>query len=323
MANKAFGSVRAVANGDVPWLPALIERARSVDGQPPFSDGSLVELATGQRTVLAIAESAIALVALPEAEFVVTPDARRRGLGTAMLEALIEQSDSHRASDSGSGSGDGALLVWSHGDHPGARALAASHGFTAVRTLLHLRADGADSDAGAGSGSDNDSGSDNGSDSGSGSTRPPLPAATINSFRPGVDDAEWLALNALVFAEHPEQGSLTQTDLDVILAEPWFEADDFLLLRDSASILIGYCWLKVEGSDGEFYVVGVHPDRHSQGLGRVLVEAGLKRLRGRGIRSAHLYVEAENLAAVHLYRSYGFVDDTIDVQYARTLPAHR
>jgi mycothiol synthase len=37
----------------------------------------------------------------------------------------------------------------------------------------------------------------------------------------------------------------------------------------------------------------------------------------RGIRSAHLYVEAENIAAVHLYRSYGFVDDTIDVQYVK------
>jgi mycothiol synthase len=304
MAKNDAGSVRAIAGGNVPWLASLIERARIVDHQPPFSDGSLVELATGERTVLVIDEVAIALVALPEAEFVVDPDARRHGLGTALLDALIEQSESH---------GDGTLLVWSHGDHPGARALAASHGFAAVRTLLHLRADVSEAGAGTGTGS--------GGGTGTGTAPAFASSATISSFRPGVDDTEWLALNALVFADHPEQGGVTQRDLDVILTEPWFRSDDFLLLRDTAGTLIGYCWLKVE-TDGEFYVVGVHPNSAGRGLGRVLVEAGLERLQARGIRSAHLYVEAENFAAVHLYRSYGFVDDTIDVQYARTLPTH-
>jgi mycothiol synthase len=309
MAKNDAGSVRVVAGGDVPWLPRVIERSRMVDGQPPFSDGSLVELATGARTFFAIDESAIALVtfaAVAEAEFVVDPDARRHGLGTAILEALIAQSESQSG---------GTLLVWAHGDHPGARALAASHGFEAVRTLLHLRAEVADTASAPGS-----------------APEAARNTETISSFRPGTDDAEWLVLNALVFAEHPEQGGVTQTDLDVILTEPWFEADDFLLLRSGDGTLIGYCWLKVEtdgdsdnengnsngNGNGEFYVVGVHPNNAGQGLGRVLVEAGLERLRARGIRSAHLYVEAENLAAVHLYRSYGFVDDTIDVQYART-----
>lgn len=307
MAKNDAGSVRTAVGGGLPWLPSLIQRARIVDGQPPFSDGSLVELATGARTVLTIGEIAIALVALPEAEFVVDPEARRHGLGTALLEALIGQSESR---------GDDALIVWSHGDHPGARALAASHGFAAVRTLLHLRADVSDSS------------------SGSGSAPPSTASAAISSFHPGTDDAEWLALNAVVFADHPEQGGVSQADLDVLFGEPWFNADDFLLLRAGDGTLIGYSWLKIEtgaeGSDnssgsstvgdGEFYVVGVHPDHHSQGLGRVLIQAGLERLRACGIRSAHLYVEAENLAAVHLYRSYGFVDDTIDVQYARTTP---
>ena len=290
------GAVRAVASTDLTWLPNLIERARTIDGQPPFSDGSLVELATGARTALAIDERAIALVAWPEAEFVVNPDARRQGLGTAILEALIEQSDAN---------GTGSLLIWSHGDHPGARALAATYGFTAVRTLLHLRADVADS----------------GTVADAGSAPSPHGSTTLTAFRPGVDDTDWLELNALVFAEHPEQGAVSQADLEVISAEPWFLADDFLLLRAGDGSLIGYCWLKIEGSGakstGEFYVVGVHPNSAGQGLGRVLVEAALARLRVRGIRSGHLYVEADNLAAVHLYRSYGFVDDTIDVQYLR------
>jgi len=309
-----------LASGDVAWLPDLIERARIADGQPPFSDGSLVELATGKRTVLAIDERAIALVALPEAEFVVDPDARGQGLGSALLEALIAQGKakadrSRERPGDGNGNGNGALLVWSHGDHPGARAMAAKYGFSAVRTLLHLRADIAGSRSAAESGTARDTGA--GTGTGTAPSSGAQPSATISSFRPGVDDTEWLELNALVFAEHPEQGRVTQSDLAVSFAEPWFVTDDFLLLRSGDGALIGYCWLKIENGEGEFYVVGVHPNSAGQGLGRVLVEAGLARMLARGIRSAHLYVEAENLAAVHLYRSYGFVDDTIDVQYVK------
>jgi mycothiol synthase len=99
------------------------------------------------------------------------------------------------------------------------------------------------------------------------------------------------------------------------MGEPWFDADDLLLLRDGDE-LIGYCWLKVEHGVGEFYVVGVSPDRQGEGLGRQLVRAGLARLAERGIRTASLYVEGDNAPALRLYRSFGFADHSIDVQYS-------
>ncbi|MBC7592006.1 MAG: GNAT family N-acetyltransferase, partial [Salinibacterium sp.] len=107
-------------------LRGIISRARASDGSPPFSDGALVELAQGTATLLWLEEAA-AVISEGSAEFVVDPDARRRGLGTRMLERLTS-----RAS--------GEMLFWAHGDHPGARALAASHGLVAVRELLHLDA---------------------------------------------------------------------------------------------------------------------------------------------------------------------------------------
>ena len=276
------------------WVAALAERARAVDGQPPFSDQALVDARRGERRVLAIGESAVALLASAtdgpaEAEFVVDPDARRLGHGTALVETLIAESA-------------GELLIWAHGDHPAARALAARFGFENVRTLLQLRAEVEVS------------------------TGTPLPepvegqvstrSTSKASFRPGIDDADWLALNARAFASHPEQGSVSQSDLTDLTREPWFDADDFLLLRDENDTLIGYCWLKVEDGIGEFYVVGVDPDRQGSGLGRRLVAAGLARLASRGIRTAALYVEADNEPAVRLYRSFGFTDHSIDIQYA-------
>ncbi|GAB2466664.1 mycothiol synthase [Conyzicola lurida] len=268
------------------WLDVLIQRATRADGQPPFSDGSLVELATGARQILAVGDVAAALVSSDEAEFVVDPDARRHGHGTQLLEALLERVPS-------------GLKVWAHGDHKAARALAASHGLEPVRELLQLRLQ---------------------------RVEPPqrvepveTPARNTGISTSSIrlpDDADaWLDLNARAFAHHPEQGRVTRADLDVLAAEPWFDAEDFLLMREGDE-LVGYCWLKVEHGIGEFYVVGVSPDRQGAGLGRHLVEAGLHRLAERGIRTASLYVEADNTAAVRLYRSFGFTDHAVDIQYA-------
>ena len=144
----------------------------------------------------------------------------------------------------------------------------------------------------------------------------PAVETPADTFRPGVDDAGWLKLNSRAFAFHPEQGSVSQSDLEELMREPWFDAEDFLVLRDGDA-LIGFCWLKVEAPVGEFYVVGVDPERQGEGLGRRLMDAGFARLSARGIRIAALYVESDNVAAVALYRSLGFSDHSVDIQYAR------
>lgn len=294
------------------FLRTLIAAATAEDGQPPFSDQSLVDHRSGARRLVTVAESrAVALVTTEpgdiEAELVVHPDARRRGFGERLLREVMAAAD-------------GTLLIWAHGDHPAARALAKRHGFEAVRELLQLRLTlpgPTTNDAPA-------SGDRAVGKLAEGSVHKPASTSSASTsetsgfkpFRPGVDDAAWLALNAHAFADHAEQGRLTPTDLDARLAEPWFTPDDFLLLWDGSE-LIGFCWLKVDGDLGEFYAVGVSPQRQGEGIGRMLVEAGLLRLAERGIRTSNLYVEADNEAAVRLYRSYGFANHTIDVQYRK------
>lgn len=270
----------ALSNPSIPeFLAALIERARAADGQPPFSDQSLVDLRSGAKQLIAIDDRAAAVVSAAEAEFVVSPDARGHGLGTRLLETIIARSESE-------------LRIWAHGDHPAARALAASHGLEPVRTLLQLRKPVAAVAA------------------------PPADSQpAIDTFRVGSDEAAWLRVNSRAFAFHPEQGSVSRADLDQLESEPWFEPQDFLVVRDGDEIA-GYCWLKIEDGIGEFYVVGVDPRRQGGGLGRQLMDAGFARLAARGIRSAALYVEADNAPALHLYRSLGFTDHSVDIQYA-------
>ena len=218
-----------------------------------------------------------------EIDLVISPEYRRRGFGRAAARELI-------------GTNANGLTAWAHGDHPGARALASELRFVAARTLLELRMPlpGGAEVASTGAGGE-----------------------SISAFRVGVDDAEWVALNALVFATHPEQGAITEADLAARQAESWFNADDFLILRDQDGRMIGYNWLKVEQPIGEIYVIGVHPEAAGHGLGRSLMQAGLQRLTEARCLTAALYVEADSLGPVHLYRTLGFVDHTVDVQYLR------
>ncbi|AND15875.1 mycothiol synthase [Rathayibacter tritici] len=265
-------------------LQHLIGRAAWFDHQPPFSDQTLVDARTGSRTLLvglrADVVVAAAILGQGELEFVVDPEWRGVGFGTATLEQVLA-------------SGRTGLLAWAHGDHPVARALAASHGFAAVRTLLHLELEPL------------------------AAPKVRVPEGVVLADARDLDPAEWVALNARVFAAHPEQGRLTEQDLAARRAEPWFDEGDFLLLRDADGSLIGYDWLKIEpgSTTGEIYVLGVAPEAAGRGLGRTLLSAGLARMLERGCTTADLYVEAENRSAVALYRSLGFTDASVDVQY--------
>lgn len=316
MTGSTSPSGPSFAPGMLEFLEGLIAAATLADGQPPFSDQSLVDIESGTRQLVVLAareEPAAAAIVLFgddsfEAEFVVDPLERHHGLGNRMMIEMLREAH-------------GTVRIWAHGDHPDARALARRYDFAPVRELLQLRANVPAEEVSTGSTSAN------GSTSGTGSTveavstgRVGSASGTIDRFRPGIDDAEWLAVNARAFATHPEQGKLSQADLDARIAEDWFDENDFLVLRDDTGAMMGFCWLKVESEEhegriGEFYAVGVHPKYQGLGLGRALVQAGLNRLAASGIRTASLYVEADNVAAVQLYRSFGFTDHSIDIQY--------
>jgi len=240
------------------------------------------------------------LVAGTAAEVVVHPRWRGLGIGRRLVQGAIEASP------------DGRLRLWAHGMHPAAQALAASLGFSEARRLEQWRRSLDDE-------------------------LPPveLPAGVLmRTFVPGQDEEAWLALNARAFADHPEQGAWTRHDLDVRLAESWFDPNGFLIAEEPGSQgvprMVAFHWTKVHGGAlpdpgsphphepiGEVYVVGVDPSRQRGGLGRALTLAGLHWLRAHGPNQAMLYVEGDNEAAKSVYRSLGFRHYDTDVMYFR------
>jgi mycothiol synthase len=140
--------------------------------------------------------------------------------------------------------------------------------------------------------------------------RDPNPSSfEVRAFVPGRDDAAWLDVNNRAFAWHPEQSGWTVETLRSKQAEPWFDADGFLVTELDGR-LAGFCWTKVHRDHdpvlGEIFVIAVDPDIHQRGLGRFLAVAGLDWLADQGITTAMLYVEADNAPARALYDSLGF-----------------
>jgi mycothiol synthase len=224
-------------------------------------------------------------VEAPSAEFVVHPGHRSHGHGEALAGALLAATGKR-------------LRVWAHGGHPAARHLARRLNLALFRELRQMRRP-LDPEL-------------------TGLPEPRLPdGVTVRTFVPGQDDADWLALNAAAFAHHPEQGGLTGSDLDDRVAEDWFDpAGFFLAFRGTTPV--GFHWTKVHAAEGlgEVYVVGVAPGEQGSGLGRALTAIGLRHLAAdRHLRTAMLYVDADNAAAVAVYERLGFTVHEVDLMY--------
>lgn len=284
----------------------LVEQASRNDGVAPLNESAMLVLtdppdASTTIHVLAFGrDGALCGYLLADvsgddavhAECVVAPDARRRGVATAMLRAFLsgrpEASESHAPPP---------LQVWAHGDLPGAAPLAARLGFDPVRVLLKLSRDLSED----------------------GIAEPKVPdGIRVRTFEPGRDDAALLDLNARVFASHPEQGEMSQHDLDQRVSSDWFDpAGFFLAERDGR--LLGFHWTKEHAPEdvGEVYVLGVAPEAQGLGLGSALTQVGLRHLAGRGFRTVVLYVEGDNEPALAVYRRQGFTPAARDVLYVR------
>lgn len=222
------------------------------------------------------------------AELVVAPGHRRGGVGRALLEA---------ATAAARGAGRPGVVVWAHGDLPGARALAAAAGLHVARELWQMARPLSPDDA-------------------AGDPPSPPEGVVVRPFVVGADEDAWVAVNARAFADHPEQGRLTRADVEAREREPWFDAAD-LLLAERDGRLVASAWMKVEpGSDaGELYALGVDPAEQGSGLGRHLTGLVVRHLAAKGLARAELYVEGDNAAATRTYTRAGFERSRVDVQY--------
>jgi mycothiol synthase len=288
----SIGWRAGLSDDDQRKIRDLIAAANQADGVAPVGDRVVRELAHDRtKHLLAVDGDDISgylnLTEAPAmAELVVHPDARRRGIGSAMAGSGLSEG------------GDGAR-IWAHGNLAPARATAAALGLVVVRELIQMRRP---------------------------LTGLPAVTVSdgvrIRTYSGPADDAELLRVNNAAFAWHPEQGGWTEVDIADRRAEPWFDpAGLFMAVDEHSGKLLGFHWTKVQSADlGEVYVVGVDPAAQGRGLGATLTLVGLHHLAERLLKGEQstvmLYVEADNSAAVNTYRRLGFEVFSVDAAYS-------
>ena len=284
---------------------ALIKAAHDFDGTPAIAEHVLLHLRHGgdksdshlviedNKEVIAYAHlDTTDLVAGPSVEAVVHPQHRGKGLGALILKEAIKIC------------GD-RTRIWSHGDLPAAKAIAASLKLERLWSNLLMSKS-------------------------LGEIQPVTSKYPIRTFIPPLDNQAFLALNNKVFANYPDQGGWSEDELKVRLNETWFDDKGFFVAEDKGE-LIGFCWTKIHGAHthshsggdddhghealGEIYVLAVNPDYKGQGVGRDLTITGLNYLKYQGLNNVMLYVGVENKPAFNLYKSLGFNEFGSDVMY--------
>jgi mycothiol synthase len=283
----------------------LVTAASEFDNVPPVGEQVLRELAnrrtehllsigahpggTGEKVIGYLNLSARQEDGSGMAELVVHPQARRRGIGAAMIGAALSKTA-------------GQNRFWAHGTLDPARATASALGLVPVRELIQMRR------------------------SLHGVTEPAPPdGVRIRTYAGTADDAELLRVNNTAFATHPEQGGWTAADLAERRAERWFDPEGlFLAFDEQTATLLGFHWTKVhpeEAGLGEVYIVGVDPSAQGSGLGGVLTAVGVAFLARRLAAAAQpmvmLYVESDNTAALRTYQRLGFTQHSVDTAYAQ------
>lgn len=301
---KQIQTLDALTSEQAAAVAGLLAEAAASDGVQAVSEQGRLQLRGGHREgvrhfLLTVGDELVGYAQLedtdpveaPAAELVVHPGRRGRGHGRALGNALMAASGKR-------------MRVWAHGGKSAARHLAQVLGLTMFRELRQLRRPLSPLEI----------------------AEPVWPAGvTVRTFVPGQDDAAWLAVNAAAFAHHPEQGGMTQRDLDDRKAEPWFDPKGFFLAEragsdsgtDGPAELLGFHWTKVHAEEqlGEVYVVGIRPDAQGGGLGKALTAIGLRHLAAEGLPTAMLYVDADNIAALTVYERLGFSTYEVDLMY--------
>jgi mycothiol synthase len=201
---------------------------------------------------------------------------RRRGVGTRLLEALVERM---RAVEPRIGE-------WCLGAYepcPEAQAFAEHHGFQRVRTFWWMqRADDRIAE-------------------------PVWPDGfTLKTYAESPRGPEdWTLIYNRSFMRHYHYVPTNVEDTRTFATMPVFDPTGLLIAyRDGRPL--GFCRNEVSADRGEVALVGVDPDARRIGLGRALVRWGTRWLKSKGIERAALMVDGENESALTLYREEGF-----------------
>lgn len=127
------------------------------------------------------------------------------------------------------------------------------------------------------------------------------------------------------FTDRYGRDGLTSVRVPHLNAAIWkyaFEdaGDGGMLWRDASGQIAAFNMVHQSGNEGWMGPLAVRPDRQSEGLGRVIVQAGIDWLRARGCRTIGLETMPRTVDNIGFYSRLGFTPGRLTVTVARDLP---
>lgn len=302
-------------------IARIVERARVHDGRSPIGEHKFIRLVEGEADTFGLighvdgtcagfaqATHYAAHGELPSrlaAELLVDLEHRGTGLGRALVTRLLAHAREHGAR---------RFDIWAHHADGAAAGLATAMAMRVSRQLwqMAMRLTPA-------------------------SREPSLdtPAGVrLRAYQSGVDEGVLIGLVREAFSGHPENAAFDAEDLAARAGLPWFDPGAILIAEDVVTGRpLGVHWMKLDsvrhagdtghpgesGHADEVYILAVAPEAQGRGIGHLLLGAGLQQMRDRGTEMAILYVDAQNHAAIALYRKAGFRFEHLDTCYSLDL----
>lgn len=91
-----------------------------------------------------------------------------------------------------------------------------------------------------------------------------------------------------------------------LFLELYQDCPELFLAAKCRGRIAAYAATCVDKRNAEIVSLAVYPDYRRQGVAQALLRFTLRALAREGVRRAELMVRPENIAAAHLYRSFGF-----------------
>ena len=85
--------------------------------------------------------------------------------------------------------------------------------------------------------------------------------------------------------------------------------DTLFLVAEENEKILGYMGIMMVLDEGEITNVSVAEDARRRGVGRLLVQTMLDKMRAAGLTMIHLEVRKSNIPAIRLYEEFSFVQD--------------
>ncbi len=139
---------------------------------------------------------------------------------------------------------------------------------------------------------------------------------TVRTFVPGQDEELFMNVRNVCFADHFGSTPYTPETTAYIIQQEMFQpAGLFFAFKDG--VVAGYCWSAISAEEnarrnvsvGWIEHLGTVPEHRGVGLGRALLLIGVQHLRQQ-VSVVELGMEGENVAALRLYESVGFYQES-------------